>query len=66
MLVGYRMGDMWAPQLPMTEALHDEIAHLVDCIEHGRQPETDGHAGLRVVHILESANESLRQQGRGR
>ena len=33
MLVGYRTGDMWAPQLDMTEALGVELREFVDCIE---------------------------------
>jgi predicted dehydrogenase len=32
MLVGYRAGDMWAPQFGITEALHTEATHFVDCI----------------------------------
>ena len=64
MLVGYRTGDMWAPQLAIAEALATETAHFVDCIEHRRQPRTDGRAGLRVVRLLEAATQSLAAQGR--
>ena len=64
MLVGYRTGDMWAPQLPIREALQAEAAHFVDCVANGRTPVTDGGAGLRVVRLLESATESMKQQGR--
>ena len=32
MLIGYRTGDMWAPQLAVTEALSVEAAHFVDCM----------------------------------
>ncbi|GFE68216.1 Gfo/Idh/MocA family protein [Chroococcus sp. FPU101] len=64
MLIGYRTGDMWAPKLEMTEALRVEAQHFISCIEHGKQPITDGEAGLRVVRILEAATESLKKQGR--
>jgi predicted dehydrogenase len=64
MLVGYRTGDMWAPQLDMKEALGIELREFVDCIEQGKAPIADGHAGLRVVRILESATRSLAQRGR--
>jgi predicted dehydrogenase len=64
MLVGYRAGDMWAPQLGITEALHTEARHFVDCIEKKQTPRTDGHAGLRVVRLLEAATASMAQQGR--
>jgi predicted dehydrogenase len=64
MLVGYRTGDMWAPQLDMTEALAVEARHLVSCIETGQTPIADGHAGLRVVRTLEAATRSIRERGR--
>src|SRR6185436_7419232 len=63
LMVGYRAGDMWAPQLDMAEALGVEAKHLVGCIERGETPITDGQAGLRVVRILEAASESIRQRG---
>ena len=63
MLVGYRAGDMWAPQLAIREALSAEAAHFVDCITTGAKPITDGAAGLRVVHLLEAASQSMRAQG---
>jgi predicted dehydrogenase len=62
-MVGYRMGDMWAPNLEVTEALKVEAAHFVDCLEHGKTPITDAHAGLRVVEILEAATQSLKNRG---
>jgi predicted dehydrogenase len=64
MLVGYRAGDMWSPQLAVAEALHTEAAHFIECIRSGRTPETDGEAGLRVVRLLEAASQSMAQQGR--
>jgi predicted dehydrogenase len=63
MLVGYRTGDMWAPQLDMTEALQTEALHFIHCIEQGECPITDGEAGLRVVRILEAATQSMAKRG---
>ena len=63
MRVGYRMGDMWAPNLPLSEALRVESEHFIDCIEHGKQPETDGRLGVRVVEVIEAANSSMRGRG---
>jgi hypothetical protein len=63
-LVGYRTGDMLAPNLDMSEALRVEAAHFVRCIAERKQPLTDGQAGLRVVQILEAATESMRHKGR--
>lgn len=63
MLVSYRSGDMWAPRLDNTEALQTEALHFIDCVETGRQPETDGLAGLRMVRMIEAAETSLRDRG---
>lgn len=57
--VSYRQGDMYVPQINGKEALAVEVEHLVDCIHNGRTPRSDGHAGLRVVHILEQAQRQL-------
>jgi predicted dehydrogenase len=64
MRVGYRMGDMWAPQLVLREPLAAVTAHFVDCVTRPRAPITDGAAGLRMVRLLEAASASLAQQGR--
>jgi predicted dehydrogenase len=63
MMIGYRSGDMHAPQLDVTEALRLEAQHFAECIETGQQPVTDGAAGLKVVRMLEAATRSMRQQG---
>jgi predicted dehydrogenase len=63
MMVGYRTGDMWAPQLGNTEALRSGVLHFIECIENGKRPLTDGQAGLNVVRILEAAGESIRKRG---
>jgi predicted dehydrogenase len=63
-LVGYRTGDMWAPQLDTAEALGTELREFITCVERNGTPTADGHAGLRVVRILEAASQSLAQRGR--
>jgi len=63
MMVGYRTGDMWAPQLAATEALQAEARHFVQCVESGSRPLTDGQAGLNVVRILEAAVKSMHERG---
>ncbi len=63
-LVSYRLGDMWAPRLQQGEALTLAARHFVECILANRTPLSDGYAGLRVVRLLEAAEESLRQRGR--
>lgn len=61
--VSYRMGDMWAPQLSVKEALLSEMEHFVDCITNGATPVTPGASGLGVVAMLEGAMRSLKQRG---
>ncbi|WP_263383687.1 Gfo/Idh/MocA family protein [Granulicella arctica] len=63
-LVGYRSGDMFAPQLDVSEALKVEIQHFLDCIQTGKEPLTGGQAGLRIVEILECASRSMKQRGK--
>jgi predicted dehydrogenase len=63
LLVNYRSGDMWAPQVEQVEALRKELAYFVDCILQDQTPFNDGMAGLRVVKLLEAASKSVRSQG---
>jgi predicted dehydrogenase len=63
-MVGYRSGDMWSPHLDVSEALSSELKEFARCIETGGTPIADGHAGLRVVRVLEAATLSLAQRGR--
>ena len=45
MLVGYRTGDMWAPQLAIREALSVEAAHFVECITSGHEADDRRRGG---------------------
>src|SRR5207237_654183 len=54
MLVDYRSGDMFAPQLGITEALTTEARHFISCVEGGRPTLTDGIAvntGTSALHL---------------
>jgi predicted dehydrogenase len=63
LLVSYRTGDMWAPQLEPMEALHTEMNYFADCVLNSKTAFNDGHAGLRIVRMLEAAEESIRKRG---
>ncbi len=56
-------GDITIPKLEMTEPLRNECAHFVECIRENKTPRTDGENGLRVVRVLEAAQESLEKNG---
>lgn len=64
LLISYRSGDMWAPKVEQTEALKKECTYFVDCVSKCERPHNDGVAGLRVVRMLEAANQSLKERGR--
>jgi predicted dehydrogenase len=63
LLVSYRAGDMLAPRIDNQEALQTEAAHFIDCIEHNTTPLTGGQPGLRIVQILEAAQQSMMTRG---
>jgi predicted dehydrogenase len=63
LLVHYRSGDMWSPQVEQVEALRLELSYFADCITNGKTPSNDGHAGLRVVRMLEAAEKSIKKRG---
>ncbi len=62
-LVSYRTGDMHAPKLDRREALALVAQEFADAIAARRAPLTDAAAGVRVVRLLEAADQSLRSQG---
>jgi predicted dehydrogenase len=63
LLVSYRCGDMWAPQIEQGEALRHELSYFVKCIVDDELPSNDGAAGLRVVKMLQAASDSLNKRG---
>lgn len=63
-LVSYRTGDVWVPKLDTAEALHHVAAEFLEAIRDKRAPLTDGHAGLRVVRLLEAAQQSMAGGGK--
>ena len=64
LLVSYRSGDIWVPNIENIEALKLEVDYFTECIEKGQKPFNDGEAGLQVVKILEAADISLKNEGK--
>ena len=62
-LVQYRLGDMYAPKVDQTEALEMECRHFTECCLGKAMPITDGREGLRVVKLLEAAQQSIQAGG---
>jgi predicted dehydrogenase len=59
----YRYGDIHIPRIEEAEPLKTECEHFMHCILTGAMPATDGLNGLRVVSVLEAANQSLKAGG---
>ncbi|CAG0948083.1 myo-inositol 2-dehydrogenase / D-chiro-inositol 1-dehydrogenase [Anaerolineae bacterium] len=56
-------GDIFIPKLDSSEPLRNECAHFVECVRENKRPRTDGENGLRVIRVLEAAQESLEKNG---
>lgn len=63
LLVSYRSGDMWAPQVEQVEALKVELQCFLDAIANNKPLVNDGVAGLQVVRMLEAASASVAKKG---
>jgi predicted dehydrogenase len=61
--ISYRAGDMHAPALSGREALAAVVAEFASAIRQERTPRTDGASGLRVLEILEAADQSMALEG---
>jgi predicted dehydrogenase len=59
-----RDGNIVIPKVRMFEPLTRQDNHFVCCIRERRPPICDGHNGLAVVRVLETALESLKNGGR--
>lgn len=60
----YRSGEVYSPKLASTEPLNVMCRHLIDCIQNNKTPRSDGLSGLRVVKIIETAQQSLKEDGK--
>jgi predicted dehydrogenase len=63
LMISYRSGDVWSPNISNEEPLGRMAAHFLECIRDGKTPDSDGEAGLRVVRVLEAAQRSIKAQG---
>ncbi len=59
----YHYGDVVIPYIRFEEPLRLQCSHFLECIREGKQPNTDGYNGLRVVEIVEAAQRSLKNGG---
>ncbi len=58
-----RDGDVHIPQIAMQEPLRLQLHHFLDCIRDGRSPTSDLDSGVRIVRVLDAAQQSLARDG---
>jgi predicted dehydrogenase len=63
LMISYRSGDVWSPNINPGEPLQDVVRHFAECIRDDKKPISDGELGLRVVRQLEAATRSIKAQG---
>lgn len=61
--LAYRYGGSYSPFVNEREPLKAECQEFIRCIHDGEVPLTDGINGLRVVEVLEAAQQSLLRGG---
>ncbi len=64
LLINYRSGDIYLPNIPNTEALANMAADFIAAIKEGKKPISDSNTGLQVVKVLEAAQVSIKEKGR--
>ena len=62
--IALHSGDIYIPGIINKEPLKEELNHFISCIKHNKNPITDGKNGLKVVRLLEKAQESLNNHSR--
>lgn len=58
--VELRSGEVSVHKVAASEPLANECAHFIQCIQEGKRPLSDGENGLKVVRVLDAANQSLK------
>ncbi len=62
--LSYRFGDIFIPKLDDREPLKVECQHFIDCARGKATSRSSGHHGHEVVSVLETAMESIGQDGK--
>ncbi len=60
----HRAGDVMIPRVNLNEPLKKECRHFIECIIENKEPLTNGKSAIDVVKILESAEISLKDEGK--
>lgn len=63
-IADYRVGDIYVPKIDMTEALSLMAQDFITCIKTKSTPVSPANLGLKVVRILDAAQQSIRQNSK--
>ncbi len=58
-----RVGNITLPHVPSGEPLRQECLHFLECVRKHSRPRSDGRDGLRVLSVLQAAQNSLELGG---
>lgn len=62
-LAAHRSGHVFSPEVERHEPLEKMLAAFIDSVRTGAPSPSDGRQGLRIVRVLEAAEQSLRRGG---
>ena len=57
--VKMRVGDIWIPYIPEQDALYKSMEHFSECVENGRPSASGPEQAIRVLKILEQADQTM-------
>lgn len=63
-LIDYRVGDIFLPKIQNIEALSRVANDFISSIKEGKLPISNAMCGLKVVKILEAAQQSIKNNGK--
>lgn len=63
-IADYRVGDIYVPKIDITEALSLMAQDFITCIQTKKTPLSSDLLGLKVVKILDAAQQSIRQNSK--
>lgn len=63
-ITDYRVGDIYVPKVPMTEALTLMAQDFIDAVNGKKEPDSSALLGVNVVEILEKAQVSMKNNGK--
>jgi hypothetical protein len=64
LLVNYRSGSIYSPNINNCEALSSVIANFINSIKGIEEPKSNGIMGIEIMKLLEATHQSLLCNGK--